>query len=61
MFAQGAGTLATQALVQGLLSGVVAVFAYGRAVARLGAARAAVFAAMVPAVAILLGIPVAGE
>jgi drug/metabolite transporter (DMT)-like permease len=53
--------LLAQVLVQGVLSGVVAVIAYTRAAALLGPARAAVFPAMVPAVAILLGIPLAGE
>ncbi|GGJ29612.1 DMT family transporter [Neoroseomonas lacus] len=61
LLAQGVGALVVQAVVQGVLSGVVAVFAYGRAVARLGAARSAIFAAMVPALAMLAGVPVAGE
>jgi drug/metabolite transporter (DMT)-like permease len=50
-----------QVLVQGLLSGVVAVIAFSRAVQILGAGKAAIFPALVPAVAILVGIPVAGE
>lgn len=53
--------LAAQALVQGVLSGVVAVIAFTKAAALLGTARAAVFPAIVPAVAILLGVPIAGE
>lgn len=53
--------LGAQALVQGVLSGVVAVIAFTKAAALLGTARAAVFPAMVPAVAILLGVPIAGE
>ena len=61
MVEQGAGVLVTQALVQGVLSGVVAVYAYGRAAAALGAARAAVFAALVPVMAVVAGVPVAGE
>ena len=43
------------------LVGVLAVYAFARAVLLLGAARAAMFPAMVPAVAVLFGIPVAGE
>lgn len=53
--------LAAQVIVQGVLSGVVAVIAYTRTVQLLGAARAAIFPALVPAVAILIGIPVTGE
>ena len=53
--------LLTQVVVQGLLSGVLAVIAYARAVEHLGAARAALFPAMVPAAALLVGLPVTGE
>lgn len=53
--------LIRQIVVQGVLSGVVAVFAFGRAVELLGAPRASAFPALVPAIAILTGIPVAGE
>ncbi|MFN4308944.1 MAG: DMT family transporter [Ferrovibrio sp.] len=53
--------LAAQILVQGVLSGVVAVIAFSRAVQLLGASRASAFPALVPAVAILIGIPVTGE
>lgn len=55
------GTLAVQVLVQGLLAGVLSVIAYTHAVKLIGAAKAAVFPALVPAAAILIGIPVAGE
>jgi drug/metabolite transporter (DMT)-like permease len=54
-------TLATQVLVQGVLSGVVAVILFTRAAELLGPARAAIFPALVPAAAILIGIPVTGE
>ena len=47
--------------MQGLLSGVVAVLAFTRAVALLGASSASIFPAMVPAVAVLVGIPLTGE
>jgi drug/metabolite transporter (DMT)-like permease len=53
--------LVPQVIVQGVLSGVVAVMAYARAVQLLGPGRAAVFPALVPAVAILLGVPIVGE
>lgn len=57
----GPGMVFAQFMVQGVLSGVVAVFAFAKAVELLGAARAAVFPALVPAVAIALGVPVTGE
>jgi drug/metabolite transporter (DMT)-like permease len=53
--------LATQLLVQGVLSGVVAVLAFTAAVRWLGASRAAAFPALVPVSATLIGIPVAHE
>jgi drug/metabolite transporter (DMT)-like permease len=53
--------LGPQIIVQGVLSGVVAVVAFSRAVQLLGASRASVFPAMVPAAAILLGVPIVGE
>ncbi|MCW5770887.1 MAG: DMT family transporter [Rhodospirillaceae bacterium] len=54
-------TLATQVVVQGLLAGVVAVVAFAAAVVILGASRAALFPALVPGTAILVGIPLTGE
>ena len=54
-------TLAAQVVVQGLLSGVLAVIAYGRAVEHLGPGRAALFPALVPAAALILGVPITGE
>ena len=56
-----AWTLAQQVLIHGVLSGIVAVFAFGRAVELLGPPRAAALLALVPAVAILVGIPITGE
>ena len=56
-----AAVLVPQILVQGVLSGVVAVICFTRAAEKLGAARAALFPALVPASAILMGIPLAGE
>jgi drug/metabolite transporter (DMT)-like permease len=53
--------LIEQGVVQGLLSGIVALFTFARAVHYLGAGRAALFPALAPAVAILLGVPLVGE
>lgn len=53
--------LLVQIVAQGVLSGVVALFAFSRAVQDLGASRAALFPALSPGVAIVLGIPVTGE
>lgn len=53
--------LGPQIIVQGVLSGVVAVVAFSRAVQLLGTSRASIFPAMVPAAAILLGVPIVGE
>lgn len=50
-----------QALVQGVLVGLVALFAYSRAVALLGAARASVFSAFAPLASILIGIALVHE
>ena len=59
--AVGAASLAGQVLTQGVLSGVVALICYGGAVARLGASRSAIFAALPPALAALIAIPMLGE
>jgi drug/metabolite transporter (DMT)-like permease len=61
LLAAGPAMLALQLLAQGLGAGLVAVLAYSRAAALLGAGRAAFFGAMVPAAASLLAIPVLGE
>lgn len=58
---QPIGVIMQLIIVHGVLSGGVAVFAFGRAVELLGAPRASAFPALVPVVAILVGIPVAGE
>ena len=47
--------------VQGVLSGVVALSTYGIAVRLIGASRAAAFAALIPVMVALFGIPVLGE
>lgn len=55
------GPMAVQALVQGLMQGVLAITAYTQAIRVLGVSRAVLFPAMVPAVSILIGIPIVGE
>lgn len=53
--------LTIQIVVQGVFSGVLAVLAYGASVQVLGASKAALFPALVPAAALIIGIPVTGE
>jgi drug/metabolite transporter (DMT)-like permease len=53
--------IAIQAVFQGVLSAVVALLLYTRAVALLGAARGAVFAALVPTFSLLIAIPLLDE
>ncbi|MEK0246852.1 DMT family transporter [Raoultella sp. BAC10a-01-01] len=50
-----------QVIVQGILSGVVALFCFSRAVNLLGASRAALFPALAPGAAMLIGIPLTGD
>ncbi len=50
-----------QVIVQGVLTGVVALFAFTKSVQLLGAARASLFPALVPGIAIMIGIPLTGE
>jgi drug/metabolite transporter (DMT)-like permease len=54
-------TVALQVVLQGLLSGFAATFTYGFAISRLGAARTASFAALVPILAALGGWAILGE
>jgi drug/metabolite transporter (DMT)-like permease len=53
--------LVLQAVVQGLISGTLATIAYNKIVDLLGAGRAVLFPALVPGLAIVVGIPVLGE
>lgn len=53
-------TLLAQILVQGVLSGVVALIAFGMAVRLLGAARASLFPAIVPVAAMVISVPLTG-
>lgn len=54
------GTLVTQVIVQGLLSGVLAVIAFNVAVRHLGAAKAGLFPAIVPAATLIVGVVITG-
>lgn len=54
-------SLLTQIVVQGVFSGVLAVIAFGKAVEHLGAGQAALFPALVPAAALIVGVPVTAE
>jgi drug/metabolite transporter (DMT)-like permease len=53
--------VALQAVVQGVLTAIIALLLYGRMVAILGATAAAAFVALTPAATALLAIPVLGE
>ena len=50
-----------QAVVQGILTAVISLLLYGRAVSLLGASSGAAFGALCPAMIALLGIPILGE
>lgn len=53
--------VALQAVVQGILTAIVALLLHGRMVGLLGATAGAAFVALTPATTALLGIPVLGE
>jgi len=53
--------VALQAIVQGVLTAVVALLLYGRMVSLLGATGGAAFVALTPAMTALMGVPVLGE
>jgi drug/metabolite transporter (DMT)-like permease len=55
------GDLGLQAFVQGVLTAIISLLLYGRAVGILGASSGAAFAALCPAMTALLGIPILGE
>jgi len=55
------GEVAIQAVIQGVVSGALAMIAYSRAVEYLGAGRAVLFPALVPGLTIVFGIPLLGE
>lgn len=53
--------VALQAFVQGILTAIISLMLYGRAVSILGASSGAAFAALCPAMTALMAIPVLGE
>ena len=53
--------VALQAVVQGVLTAVVALLLYGRMVRLLGATAGAAFVALTPAMTAVMGIPILGE
>ncbi len=53
--------LILQGLVQGGLQGVITIIAYTRAINLLGVSRAVLFPAIVPAISLLVGVPIVGE
>jgi drug/metabolite transporter (DMT)-like permease len=55
------GDIALQAIVQGLLTAIISLVLYGRAVSILGASSGAAFAALCPAMTALMAIPVLDE
>jgi drug/metabolite transporter (DMT)-like permease len=55
------GPLVFQGLIQGGLQGAITMAAYGQAVVLLGVSRAVLFPATVPALSVLVGIPIVGE
>ena len=55
------GQVAVQALLQGNMQGAIGIVAYTHTIRVLGVSRAVLFPASVPAVSILIGIPVLGE
>jgi len=55
------GMLVFQGLVQGGLQGAITMVAYSQAVVFLGVSRAVLFPAIVPALSVLVGIPIVGE
>lgn len=61
LFSAQPAEVAGQALFQGVFAAVLALICYSRAVAQLGAGGGAVFATLVPAVAVLLAWPLLGE
>ena len=56
-----APVLVGQVLVQGVFSAVVATITFTRAAQLIGASRVSVFPALVPGIAIMIGIPIMGE
>jgi drug/metabolite transporter (DMT)-like permease len=56
-----ASMVLAQFVVHGVLAGVLAVLAFSRSVQLLGPSRAALYPALVPALSLLIGIPLTGD
>ncbi len=61
MFAAGLQENLIQVAVQGVFAGLLAIYLFARSVAALGAGRASMFPALVPAMTILIGFLALGE
>jgi drug/metabolite transporter (DMT)-like permease len=61
LFKAAPSDIALQAFVQGVLTAIISLLLYGRAVGILGASSGAAFAALCPAMTALLAIPLLGE
>ncbi len=61
MFSLGLGEILLQIAVQGIFAGLLAIYLFGRAVTVLGAGRASMFPALVPALTVLIGFLTIGE
>lgn len=61
MFSAPVSEILLQGVFQGIVMAVLALFFYTRAVACLGAARGALFGALVPGLAVIFAYPVLGE
>jgi drug/metabolite transporter (DMT)-like permease len=61
LFTAPVADVALQAVVQGILTAIVALLLYGRMISILGATAGAAFMALTPATTALLAIPVLGE
>jgi drug/metabolite transporter (DMT)-like permease len=61
IFTAPLGDIALQGFVQGILTAIVSLLLYGRAVSILGASSGAAFAALCPVMTALLAIAILGE
>ena len=61
LFSAEPGEVITQAVMQGVIAAIVALFFFSEAVRRLGASQAAVLGSFTPVAVALLGVPLLGE
>lgn len=61
VFSAAPREVATQAFMQGVVAGIMALYFFGDAIRRRGASRAAVLGALTPVVVALAGMPLLGE